>query len=932
MNMMNMIKKFLAIIVIFLFAGLAQSEGLYAEAISDSKTFSIHEHDPSWIIKWKDHIPSTFEQESEILSDYPDQRITVARPVQPQRTKEWVDKWEQSVYIEYMQRNEHVTIANAPNDPLLGKQQYLQQIRAIEAWSSVRSNTSHVIAIVDTGVDLEHPDLKESLVPGINLLNPDQPPQDDNGHGTNVAGIIAATGNNSTGISGLLWNAKIMPIKALNAKGTGAEDKLGEGIRYAVDHGAKIVVLSLGLNKFTPYMNEIVQYAEERGVLLIAASGNEGNAVKYPAAYPTVLAVGGVQPDNKVDERSNFGLELDLVAPMNVFTTALGSGYEYKDGTSMAAPQVAAVSALVWSKYPEFEPYQIRNLLRQTAEPLGTPYWNPYTGYGLLRADRALNELYNPDMYEPNDTRNQGKPLPLGKMMSALLNGREDRDWFYIDAPYDGSVSLHISEEGEQGKIQVTYFGAGSTASRVFSTASEDPIRFPVKKGRNYVLFQARELSAQNRLVYHVTPQFHIYRDAFEDNDRQYAAFKLPLRNQTIAGTFDHMNDVDWYQIQVEKEGLLKVTVNVDTARMDPVLLLQRKGEKPLKIYCERDGIDCNGDGEPESTPLLDVWPGTYYIRVSNVKEYAYPVIGEYSLTIEYMEKLVDPNEPNDKPYQAAVISMDSEYIGSMDFKEDTDWFLFKLNSDSFVQIDVQGNFKNPPPVVAKIYDHELEEKARGVLSPDGSAIQFKGSLPTGKYYFHLSVQGTNIQMPYRLLVHADPLVAGFADIYRHWAAAQISDLARRGIVQGYGDYHFRPDERITRSEAVAFLVRAFRLTKETEVRYSDVPEGHWAYSFISRAAAGGIIEGYPDGRFGANQFVSRREMAVMIARALQMSGTYSGGQLFRDLSPNDWAAGWLSQMKAAGIIEGYDDGTFRPDQYTTRAEFVTLLSKALNR
>ncbi len=182
-------------------------------------------------------------------------------------------------------------------DPMRVKQTYLDMIHVDQAWAAAGdSRTPIVVAVVDTGVDLVHPDLVGNLVDGVNLLQPSKKPQDDNGHGTNVAGIIAATFNNDKGIAGIAPNAKIMPIKALEADGTGGEAKLGEGIKYAVDHGAKIVVLSLGLNKYSDYMEGIVQYAEDHNVLLVAAVGNESTSVKYPAAYPTVLAVGGVNP------------------------------------------------------------------------------------------------------------------------------------------------------------------------------------------------------------------------------------------------------------------------------------------------------------------------------------------------------------------------------------------------------------------------------------------------------------------------------------------------------------------------------------------------------------------------------------------------------------------------------------------------------------
>ena len=140
------------------------------------------------------------------------------------------------------------------SDPMRVKQTYLDMIRVDQAWAAAGDyRTPIVVAVVDTGVDLGHPDLVGNLVDGVNLLQASKKPQDDNGHGTNVAGYDCRYVNNDKGIAGIAPNAKIMPIKALEADGTGGEAKLGEGIKYAVDHGAKIVVLSLGLNKYSDY-------------------------------------------------------------------------------------------------------------------------------------------------------------------------------------------------------------------------------------------------------------------------------------------------------------------------------------------------------------------------------------------------------------------------------------------------------------------------------------------------------------------------------------------------------------------------------------------------------------------------------------------------------------------------------------------------------
>ena len=882
--------------------------------------------EPSWIVKWKDRIDPQFIKESEIVAQYPEERIVVARPASPQRLHAWLARWSQTEQIEYLQANGRVAIAYTPNDPMVEKQNYLRQIRAVEAWNYSTGNESIVIAVVDTGVDLSHPELTPNLVPGVNLLDPEKPPQDDNGHGTNVAGVIAAVGNNDKGVAGLLWRAKVMPIKALGADGTGSEAKLGEGIRYAVDHGAKIVVLSLGLNKYTPYMSEIVNYAEQRGVLLVAASGNEGKDVKYPAAYPTVLAVGGVDADNRADKRSNFGPELDLVAPMTVYTTSLGSGYEYKDGTSMAAPQAAAVAALVLSKYPELKPYQIRNLLRQTAEDLDVAGWDPHTGYGLLRADFALSRGYEKDMYEPNESPEEAKTITLGKMMTAEIAGREDADWYVIDAPYDGTVSIRLEIAEGAGTLRLEHYVDNRPARAVDSDSAVRGVELPVKKGRSFIKIQSDGSATGAGFVYHIHSQFRIYSDPFEDNDRQYMAYTLPLRSQTLKGTFSKNGDEDWYMLPVARPGRLRIGVTADTARMDLVLVIQKKGEQPTTI-------DRNGDARPETTPVMDVGPGQYYIRVSNVKDYAYPVTGEYTLTIDYVETHADPYEPNDKPYQATAIRFDADYSGVLEARDDEDWFQFRLEEDSPVQIRVRG-VSNRQSVFVKLLDRELNE-LNNAAAGENSDLVFDMELKAGSYFIRLIADGTLIQGNYRLLVHADRMTADFGDIAGHWAAAAVGQLRRNGIIEGYASNEFRPDRPITRAEAVMLLARAFPSAASANIRFPDVGADHWAFDAIAKAAAEGLVEGYPDGRFHPNRQLTRKEMAALLARVLGLNGAAEAAgeeAPFADVGADDWSAGLLRQMKAEGWIEGYADGTFAPDRAATRAEFAYLLNRVLNR
>lgn len=816
-----------------------------------------------------------------------------------------------------------------PNDPLRVKQTYLDQIHMPEAWAAAAAAgpaaaAPLVVALVDTGVDLTHPDLQGKLTTGYNLLEPKQPPQDDNGHGTNVAGIIAATTNNDKGIAGIAQNVRIMPIKALESDGRGDEAKLGEGIRYAVDHGARIVVLSLGLYRYNEQLAQTVQYAEDRGVLLVAATGNEGNSVSYPAAFPTVLAVGGVDPFNQPDYRSNFGPEVDLAAPYDVFTTTLGGGYGAKNGTSMAAPQAAAVAALAWSKYPWMKPYQLRSLLRQTAEDLSGAGWDKYTGYGLLRADRVLLQPYREDPYEPNDQPKDAKTIPVNKMISGEFAGGSDTDWFKLDSPYDGTLNVTL-ETNDGSTAAIALYDAGLRQQAMYDAASGQTMQLPVKKGYSYMKLQSADPKRRTAAGYRLTTGLDIYRDPFEPNDKQYQAYVLPAQSQIVKGTFDHPGDDDWFMLPIEQSGRLSIRLSTDTARMDPILLIEKKGEKAIVI-------DQGGNGADE-TASLEVFPGEYYIRVSNQQSYKNPIMGEYMLSLNYTPKWLDPNEPNDKPYQATTLSPGSEYIGTFENAGDLDWFQLNVTEESLVQLRLRG-IPSDYTVTATIVDNNMQTIWSGDserADQGDSWLSHEQYLTSGTYYIKLQSNWPFSNQPYRLQVDLLPLLAGYSDIAGHWAESTIVEMTKRGIIQGYGNYRFLPDGAVSRAEAAAVLARAFRWTKENPLRFSDIPASYWAYSAIAKATHAGIIDGYPDGTFRPDAFITRMDMALLIAKSLGLAGKKRGGPPFSDIGDDYWGAGILKQLKADGWIGGFPDGTFKPDLRATRAEFLNVLEKILN-
>jgi subtilisin family serine protease len=265
------------------------------------------------------------------------------------------------------------TDAVTANDPAFTTQWGLAKTRVNQAWTTGHGTNRVIVAVVDTGVS-PIADLAGRLLPGHDFVNDDEDPSDDNGHGTMAAGVIAAAGGNRTGIAGICWSCSILPVKVLDAKGGGGYDKIASGIRYAADHGATIVSLSLGGAEDSTLLRDAVAYAADKGALVIAAAGNTGTGKPhYPAAIPSVLAVGAVDEHDARYSWSNYGSDwVDVTAPgCNPAQGRDGVVGQYC-GTSSATPFVAGVAGLLASTDPAPSAAAIRSaLLASRAQPSG---------------------------------------------------------------------------------------------------------------------------------------------------------------------------------------------------------------------------------------------------------------------------------------------------------------------------------------------------------------------------------------------------------------------------------------------------------------------------------------------------------------------------------------------------------------------------------
>lgn len=294
-------------------------------------------------------------------------------------------------------------------------------IKATEGWDWSTGNEEVIVAVIDTGVASKHEDLKNKLVPGINVINENKFPEDDHisGHGTAVASIISAETNNGFGMAGVAWHAKIMPIKAFNQAGVSDSTRIATAIYYAVNNNARIINMSFSLNGDSELVKTACKVAFEKGCILVAAAGDhdeeaeESPQVQYPAAYDSYcLAVGATDANDQLWPKSNYGPQLDLVAPgMWILTADFDPetpenlrSYKNKSGTSFSAAIVSGAAALLVGYKPFLSNVQVMKLLCYTADDVNQeihPKKDQYMGYGRIN----LHSLLSPYILEKSDAQ-----------------------------------------------------------------------------------------------------------------------------------------------------------------------------------------------------------------------------------------------------------------------------------------------------------------------------------------------------------------------------------------------------------------------------------------------------------------------------------------------------------------------------------------------
>lgn len=291
-----------------------------------------------------------------------------------------------------------VHIDTVASDPLRGQQWALNVTTFEQAWSTT-TGTGVEVGVVDTGVGASHPDLVGQVLSGAEFLNNTGVDSGDGrvdpyGHGTHVSGIVAAATNNGVGVAGAAPGARVLPVRVLDASGSGWDADVARGIDWAVDRGARVVNLSLG-GSDSSVIDAAVTYARSHGAVVVAAAGNNGdrgNAPSYPGASPGALAVAAVDSNLAHGSFSNTGCYVKISAPgVNVLSTVPAATYQSWSGTSMATPFASATAALVLAAHPVCTPDGVASRIESSAQPLGGSVPNAQFGYGLVDPARALS-------------------------------------------------------------------------------------------------------------------------------------------------------------------------------------------------------------------------------------------------------------------------------------------------------------------------------------------------------------------------------------------------------------------------------------------------------------------------------------------------------------------------------------------------------------
>ncbi|HWI54573.1 MAG TPA: S8 family peptidase, partial [Desulfobacteria bacterium] len=595
-----------------------------------------------------------------------------------------------------------------PNDPQYGRQWALKNIngeKTLNTALAAGGGSPVTVAVLDTGVDVNHPDLRTRLVPGTNTVNPLKSSRDSDGHGTHIAGIISAFTNNMTGVAGVAGTApvSVMPVKVFEGD-EGSDVSISNGIIWAVDHGARVINMSFGSYAKSEVLNEAINYAYQKGVVLVAAAGNwASEEVSYPAAVSRVMAVSAINNKNNITEFSSFGSLIDICAPgEDIYSTYWdpykGSTYTEMSGTSMASPMVAGLAALLLTKNPKLSNDEIRQIIEVSATDLGDSGWDTKYGHGKINVDKAMAVSLS-RIDDQNNSSNNAASLTTGIPVKEKLQFGSDQDWFKINVPQNGHLQVEVLPAGkvspgvevydESGKLLASFNSDAQPEKReslfgdFTGEQSLNPVQFKVaevvhglvtnlKNGNYYIKVFGNHYRWSDR-EYTVTAWAikgsDLVKDLNEPNNSYKKAHKISIGSR-VTGTISSQWDQDWYKIELPgtiykfeaktPEGLdlavdIENEANYDESSWE-------FGDYSASWFFQSIN-DAGIGGDEEGVLVLPrSRTSTYFLKVYDAGGGAYN--GSYTITVSPYDLKQDNFEPNNILNSAAPVKLNQTVTG----------------------------------------------------------------------------------------------------------------------------------------------------------------------------------------------------------------------------------------------------------------------------
>jgi type VII secretion-associated serine protease mycosin len=696
------------------------------------------------------------------------------------------------------------------DDPKLSQQYSLNRMRVRDAWS-VTTGASNVIAVLDTGVQFSHPDLTGRLLTGYDFVNGDTNASDDNGHGTWVSGIIAARANDGYGIAGISWSDKILPVKIMNANGSGLTSNLVAGIRWAADHDAKVINMSIGGYPASTSVQDAVNYAWIKGVVLVGAAGNNRREeTHYPASHTHVISVSATQADDEFTNWSSYGPKVDVSAPggsvltTNCNTSRTGSCMYGGDhiiisGTSFATPNTAGVVALLRAKYPSWTPQQVVDRLISTVDDLGYGGWDKYYGFGRVNAYRAVGGSPAPisvtgsDSLESNNTLAAAKKISLASVVSPTNYPAGDVDYFAVDLPRAGRLDVRVT-------------AVTDTTRPVKSSLPVDPVVELLTTGGT--------------------------RLALVDNPSNSAATEYA--SVTVAGATRIIVKVSNWFPNASKVPYTVRADYVDTA-----------APKVASRFPAPNTAGWNRFVAPTVTfdePVTNVTTSTVSLR-DDATNAAVPITVSYDAATRQARVTVTEQLAALTTYRLSVSGV-KDIAGNVIVA--TSW-VFTTGSYGYYDI---GSSK---------FQAEIAWLAESGITVGCGAGRFCPSDPV-----------TRQQMASFLVraLELSPVATDyFTDDTGSSHEGDINSLAAAGVTKGCDPTRFCPTVSVTREQMASFLVRALGLPPASTDYFTD-DAGSTHEADVNALAAAGITTGCSPTTFCGGDPVSREQMAAFLERA----------------------------------------------------------------